>query len=642
MAMISDRTEIEHTLTNGKRILSEHPELIDMNLCDVISELDNGTQEMLHDRWGVAAWIVIKSIQSFELRTLVDQLSQIESGSLTYEYVGYLLQTEYAVDIEALILAAEQCGQFDKIVLYVNTNLRFQTKVHQQHIYQILSMLEKHTSHNKYYAFLSNYAEYIAEHGAQRIAEKALVDLNGQAKYDFLRHLRWSWYRRDAVEASEAIRRMLERKGIWDKKSAIDFLEVSLDYNKAIFRQYFAQMEHIIADSEELWQMAIPVFVKYVIKAEDEEATDLLYSRVVWYLEKVSTDSINAKRSFLQAIQWEKEIPEKLQQVFHSVISHSFDKDPQLLALLARCLYWQTRAGKWKETLEAMLEAFSANEYCQNYKEFFNAMCSVTNEILTYTGKVTAYALKYMLSNDINHFFFGLGLLMNMGDLETLRTETNIATKEFTVAQMIRLMKAILYYGFDNKKVCHMSFQFLEFSNNCDDQYIKFCMDEVYGNYPATMYELAPKYRGSKLKTQAYLADMIIETYEQSLDEQNQGYKIKDLQPSQEHQHIYCRAQLEENRRINKRVKEESVLESLFDRKTLKYGVRSAHVVTGTKNQKFYQVTPFQHFEYKVELPAIYIKDPVGFELQRKVYLDEVIHSAADCKGLSSSVERER
>ena len=129
--MIREREEIEQVLRVGKQILLERPALLEMSLQEVITELDDGSQEMIHNRWGVAAWLVVKSIRSFELSNLVNQLSEIESGILTYEYTGYLLQKEYQINMEELILEAERQGKFDKIVSYVSENLIFESEIHE-------------------------------------------------------------------------------------------------------------------------------------------------------------------------------------------------------------------------------------------------------------------------------------------------------------------------------------------------------------------------------------------------------------------------------------------------------------------------------------------------------------------------------
>ena len=189
--MITDREEIESVLQIGEKILLDHPELYNMSLDDVLVKLDDGTEQMLHNRWGVTAWLVVKSLECFDVKNLVIQLARIESGILTYEYAGYLLQAKYQINLEELILEADKCGKFDKIILYVNENIVFQSKLNEQYIGRIINMIGNHTDNNIYQAFLVNYAKHIINMGAQRLTEETPGNLAGQAQYDFMSVLRW-------------------------------------------------------------------------------------------------------------------------------------------------------------------------------------------------------------------------------------------------------------------------------------------------------------------------------------------------------------------------------------------------------------------------------------------------------------------
>ena len=42
-----------------------------MSLDDVLVKLDDGTEQMLHNRWGVTAWMVAKSLECFDVKNLV-------------------------------------------------------------------------------------------------------------------------------------------------------------------------------------------------------------------------------------------------------------------------------------------------------------------------------------------------------------------------------------------------------------------------------------------------------------------------------------------------------------------------------------------------------------------------------------------
>ena len=631
--MTFDKVEIESVLNNGRRILSERPELAELSLDEVLNELDDGTPQARHDRWGVTARLVIKSITNFELTELISYLSQIESGILTYKYTGYLLLTECGVNLEELILKSEQFGQFEKIVPYVSSNLIFEAEVHSQYVQQILCMLENHMTNSAYHPFLKNYADHIAKLGAQSMVADILGGLSGQTQYNLLRNLCWSWYKRNSTEANEVIGKMLEYESIWSKKVAIDFLEASLNFDRAAFRKHFSELKYMLKTNEELWLMIIRVFTKFVLESKDEETLDQLYHQVLDYLNMIPSDSIDAKCSFMESIGWEEEIPDDLKSIFHGVISQPCSKNRKLLDLLDQILYVQFQKGDWKAALLVMLKAFSANQYNTDYRAFFDAMHFVNDQIPKYAAEVTIRALEYMLSCDVNRTFFGLGLLMNVGGLQDTENDKNSAgvciTDDISNTQMIKIMKAILYYGFDCQKTCTMAFQFLKFSQESNEKYVDFCIKGIYGNYPATMHKVAEQYRTSSIVTQVYLAETVIKAYECSCEEQKQSYNIKDLQPSREHQHIYRMAQLEENRRITKSANVRSVFANLCTKRTMKYGVRSAYVIE-RKDQKSYQVSPYQSFKYQVELPANYVNDPVSYEMQRRAYLSEVIQDATD------------
>ena len=75
---------------------------------------------------------------------------------------------------------------------------------------------------------------------------------------------------------------------------------------------------------------------------------------------------------------------------------------------------------------------------------------------------------------------------------------------------------------------------------------------------------------------------------------------------------------------------EKSFVTRFFRSQALKYGARSGHIIRGSKKEKFYQVTPFQRFEKKMEIAAGYVNDPVDYEMRRRSFLSEVIPNETD------------
>lgn len=626
--MVFDRKEIESVLQMGERILLEHPELYSMSLNDVLIKLDDGTEQMLHNRWGVSAWIVIKSLKNMDIQILVKQLSEIDSGILTYEYAGYLLQAEYKINLEELILEADKLGKFDKIIPYVNKNIVFTPELNKRYIDKIVDMMGNHTDNHSHRVFLVNYAKHIINMGAQRLAEEILGSLKGQAQYDFMQVLCWEWYKKDVKEAGDVAERMIQRGSFWSQKCAVDFIERGLYYDKAIFERYFIQLENMVSENSELWQMVIRVFVKYAVifKSDDGTESQQKYRKVIEYLRKIPEGTLQEKSCFVEALQWNKEISKELELIFQALISKSFGKNKKLLDMLKNCLYGQLESVGWRTVLQNMQQIFIANNYGVHYEEFFKKMSSITYEFSKYSEEVTKEALNSMLSTEIGEFFFGLGLYMKVGNLIKLHSKCKVSEVKilFTNCQMIHIMKGVLYFAVDRKKICHMAFQLLGFSVENNNKYIAFCMEEVYGNYPATFYEIAEKYKDVKEISQAELADRVIKEHSRILKEREPCYKIKDLRPSRAHQYAYGRVQIEQNRQINKRAHKESLFMQMFHLEVLKYGKWSGFVVTGRKDEKFFQVSPFSEHKYSMEISAIYNKDPVEFELRRRSYLKEM------------------
>jgi len=643
--MFSDEQKIKEVLKTGKEILSSRPELASMKLCDVINELDDGTSEMIHNRWGVAAWVVTNSIKNFETKALVEQLSKVDSGPLTYEYVGYLLLTEYGVNLEDLLLQAERCSQFDKIVSFIIENLVYEEKLYEKNVLPILQVLENHLAHQFYHSFLWNYAKHIERLGAQGLIENQIGEIDGQAQYDLMTNLCAGWYASNEAEASKVLERLLDRKGIWNKKAAIKYLRVSLYYNKEIFQKHFAQIEAMALTDDQLWLMIIPLYIEYICIKTDHAWDDIVQRRVFEYLKKIPSGSLNARYSFLEFIQCVKDVPEELHLITIAILSRPFDKEQRFLNILDHLLYIQTQKGDWHKALKLMQAAFAANRYSEDYETFFHSMNLLRREILTYTKDITCQALEHILSGDIERLFFGLGLLMSFGSIKELYEVKPVVTSdppfELNTSQIIQIEKAILYFTVDTQKVCQVAFQLLELVSGEVEQYMAFCLEEVFEDYSTTMYKTAKEYQDSMCRTQVELSQRVIQAYDQQIAAKKKCYAIMDLRPSREHLYVYRKALAEQNRQICKQANKKSFFGQMFKMRKLKYGVRSAYTIIGRKGEKIFQVNPYAHIQHEMELPALYIRDPVSFELRRQAYIEEVKSNASNHKGIFASTERE-
>ena len=142
--MRNNQAEVEDVLNVGRQILNQHPEMSSLSYDQVLDELDNGTDEMLHYRWGVLAQIIIDSIANWKIQDLVMYLAKIKCSNLAREYVGYALQCRYDIALEDLVIEAEKQGLFEKIIPYVSRNLSYLLSLHTQSLIPFLLVINNH------------------------------------------------------------------------------------------------------------------------------------------------------------------------------------------------------------------------------------------------------------------------------------------------------------------------------------------------------------------------------------------------------------------------------------------------------------------------------------------------------------------
>lgn len=630
--MKSDAVKIERILNRGKAILDTHPEFMDMPLEKVIDNLDDGTQQMISDRWGTAAWIVVESLESLDPCDLVEPLARVKSGSLTYEYVGYLLQNKCNVNLETLMIEADHQHRFNEVVKFVSSNLPFEKGVYKENIRSILDLMERHINEPECDALISHYAQHLINMHAQRLLLDTIGELNGLAEYRVFCRLQADWYQTSKADAIACIDELIAHHSIWSKKAALRFLNISLHSDRETFESHFSQVEEMINVQVELWDEAIPVLTHYIMKSSNEESVSSCYNKVLNYLNRIPTGAVSEKRIFLESIHLNIELTPDLQALFCAVAASPADKDLYFIKLIAEVLYFPTHKGNWRDAVNVMMEAFCANEYLEDYTAFFAAMSALNFDMAKYCAEITAEAIKYLLSNNAFQVLFGLGLLLHMGDLEQLPFSDSTALTE---PQLIRVMKGILYYAADAKRICWAAFQLLRFATDYNDGYIEFCMEYVYGNYPVTLASTAKDYEESDKLSQKRLAEEVLRDQKRVAEKRNPAYQIKDLQPSAEHSYIYRRAMAEQNKQINKKADEQSFfLSRFFGKRVLKYGVRSAFISHGRRGDKDLRVAPFQTLSYEMELPAKYIENPVLYAIERQRYLKELTADAIGNKGV--------
>lgn len=625
MNMYRDRQKTEDILKHGKQLLVERPELNQLSLEEILDELDDETNEMIRYRWGVTAYVVVNSTNNWDTTHLLKHLSSFEGGSLTFEYAGYILLNEHNIDLEKLIIDAEQHNYFDRIIRYVHPNIGYITNP--SRISEVLKTLHNHSNHHNYSSFLYNYSNAVSFNNCFTNATKQVGDIHNLTQHKFMCNLCRAWYKYDSSSAERIIETMMSANTFWSKRTAIHYWSQSLDINKSIFIKHFKNIEALIYENEEYWLDIIPSYCEYITTAEDKDKSTTSYFDCLNHLKNIPNDSIKAKCSFMNKMQFVKNTVDEIKNILQVLFSTPCEQNSELLSYIDHYLYYSFKEETLIDTLKYLSTIYSENNYKSNHYVFFNTFDLIKSEIKNHPAFTTDFAISHILSNVQDSIFYGLGLLLECGDISKYKLYKESLPDPwipFSETELIRIMKTILLFSYSDIQTCQLSFQLIEISTGSLNNYFDYCIKEVYQNYPTTMSQLAGSYLTSTISSQSIMANKITMLHQKKCEQQKAVHKIKDLLPSLEHRLLCSKAQLKHNQDIQNAARTQSIFSDLFTNQHLKYGKRIGHISIDSKGKKTYTTNEPSLIKHEVELSAKQIIDPVGSHYEKIAFLKEV------------------
>jgi len=609
--MISDKNKIEEVLKYGEAILSQRDDLKNVPFDEILDMFDDETQEMIHNRWGVLAQVIIASITSWEIKALVEHLGKIECPPLAYEYVGYALQSTYGVVLEELLIEAAGCKYFDTITKYVGSNLQHKRDLHLHLVNPFLMMLEKYRDHSAYYDILRYYAIGIAACDGCLAVVTGIMPINHEVQYQLTYNLRRYWFADKPDEANNQIGVFLSQNTLWAWKAAMDYCEWNTPSDNTILEKHYPQIAELVDRSDELKLHVISLLVEYILHTFQEKEKHTHYPIILSKLKVLLKQVPSAKDRFLQKIKFLDDYPLDLYDMFQDTLSIPLSANSDTLKHLDNCFSFMLEKKGYQTVLDNMFKCFSVNKYRSQFSEYFSSLDSTICALSGYALQITDLALGYIMTSNLEKLFFGLGLLVELGNVKGLydkkKEEDPSYAGSYDENQLIRVMKAVLFYTVDEDQISHIAFSLLYLANGTTQKYLQFCIETVFYDYPIKMHEVSESYVQTGLPVQAELVDLVKKVYASKVELQEKARAIPDLYPSHEHERIYRRAQREQSREISKKANEKSIFFNLFAHRVLKYGRRSGHVIKGAKNQQFYQSSPYQELRYEHHLPMTYV-----------------------------------
>ena len=630
--MWNNQAEVEDVLNVGRQILNQHPEMVSLSYDQVLDALDDGADEMVHYRWGVIAQIIIDSIANWEMQDLVMFLAKIKCANLTREYVGYALQCRCGIALEDLVIEAEKHGLFEKIIPYVSRNLSYLPFLHTQSLLPFLLVINNHRAHSSYYSTLLCLAQGIDSCNSFPDVMRLIQPLNDETQYKLFYNMRRCKYAEENFIA--LIETFLSQATLYSWKAAIDYCEWFLPLNKALLNDFYSRIINVAKGNAEREKDIVPLLVEDIIQTASAKDSHPIFQTVLCDLKLILLSNPSAKTKFLEKVAYTTNWPEEIHSLFKSILSLPADDIDLTCYYLDTCFSILLEHDDSHIALDEMLTFFSTNKFRDDYMKFFDRMNTVLPSLANHIENISQIAIGYIIKPDVDCMFFGLGLFVHLGGMkkmpEVLSGRGIYENSFFSEKELIRVMKAVLFYSFDDTQICNTAFNLLSYIQGRADHYISSCMDVVFNNYPDRLYEIALHYESSDRKPYRTMAERIIHSYSERMDILEKAKSIPDLQPSNEHQLIYRHAQHERSRILSKQANEEPSLMKLFSQRHLKYGKRSGHIIHGKKEQQFYQTSPYHVFQQSIYMPELYTSDPVLFQMQRGELLEEVNEDAFD------------
>lgn len=612
--MLLDEMEIVENLNKCKEILQESPQLYNLKH-DQIQVQDVADNFLYY--WGVVAYLCVKEINSFEYECLVRFLSEINENGYVCTYVAYILQKEYEIRMIKLFIEASKFGKWQKVIPFLTDNLLFENFVKLEEVEEFLTVIYQNKCPQLTELF-PNYAKLICNMQKQEDVFRNFMKNKQEFYFDFMYYFSREVYQTDIETGDRMLITLLQEEQNGVEEVTADFLDYGIYYGQNIFEQYFDKIQNWMQENLKLRVKLIPV---YVVCLKNTKC-DKLKNDIVSVLEKIPSGTIEEKSAFLNGILSKTPLPNDLNRIFESILLHSFEKNAEVLKLLCRFISAQEKMDD-SEKLRHIHQIYIVNEYWKDDHDFFEQVTSILHKIKSNQKIIVDCFIKSMFTCGTNNFFFALGLYKNMISINCI--SDILQEREMDITELQLILRGLLYYYYDANNLCLISYKLIQLIPETVDaeSYLSVCIDQLYENYRHTYYELAKQQGNNYGKWGEELTKRILERYQEFTRKQNVACGIPDLQTSIENRRLIRKANLEQNARLNKTVREKSFFSLMFPNRIMKYGKRHAAIQYTKKDEYAYMITPYASIKCEREIPYVYTQDPVNWYCLRKQYLRE-------------------
>lgn len=610
--------ELLSEMQTARTIIDQYTDIRDLPIVDLLNALDDGSYEMRHYRWNIAAILYVEKIDNYSYDYLATELVTHNFPEYLCEHIMFLLQKEHDICSIKLLKVALQHETFLQIFPFVQKNIRYEGVIEKDNITDFFYILPSIPSNKEYYLF-SDFSQKIVENSLEDYAFTEIINSKPEKSKMLLPFLLEHIYNQSADIGDFYLSTLFHStEAIFWIDSIVAGLGCSLRNHVDIFERYFRILQEISLEKQ-AWKKLIPCYVEYVFchgKNED------IYRSVLDTLRIIEKSLEEEKLIFIRTIAYQKDISAELEIIRQSICKTAFEKKEEVLAAMEDYYYHFRSKLSTADVLKELHSTFIVNGYNNTcYHEFFKLFKDLLSEYSDRQYTVWQYFMYVLYDRKEESVAFAIGLFeYAITFSESVNQIFEFEINEKTACLTVKLLSALSIHC---EQVCIFSFEIARFLSENSQQYIETIYDDIYTSYPYTCQKTAQNYVDSSFYLQQKVARRIVNRYQREYDEQKQWHTIPDLWPSMKRQMIAQNSSIQQNKRINKMAQKESIFAQLFSNHMMKYGKRSGYIRHIGHNNYTYQTNEYMSFETSMELSETYTKTPVEWYLSRREVLEE-------------------
>lgn len=607
-----------NVIIKAKDILDNRKELFSINRNEILDYLDDGSEEMRKVRWGVLAYLYIYEIKEFDYKNIIQKLAEIRDKKLTFEYIGFILQIEYKISLMKLVIEAEELNLFSDIIPFVCDNIINEDDSLSFYLETFMDVVYKNKGYNNYYTLLKNLDRLITESNNEEFVLSKFYSSENEIYYDLVESISGNYYLKNLEAADTVILNSLNKGSTMFKKIAIIYLNISVLHHDNIFTDNFIVFDNLASEDAEYWKMLIPSYVTCFTIIPN----NIIRKSILARLDSIMEGSIDEKRIFLRQLYDMPKLLPELKRIFETIVLKPFDKDSDILFSL-NVVFSNSIKSKTVDKVSVLQQLniiFCQNKFSiSNCDDFFKELYLTFMEIKNEEEVFINYIFDNIISGSSEELFFSISALDKLIHLDEIPNK--LRDKKYSWQSVLAIMEGFLYFIFEAKKVCLLAFQLVKIIDGATGPYETFCKEYIYKNYPYTFFKVANEVSKDENRNVRKLSKIIVKLHQETECVKQEGYKIPDLEPSFERNYLYHRAKLEQNKKINEMTEAQSVTRVLFSKEVLKYGKRIAYIRFDRKNHYSFQISNFSEIRYEMEMPNMFMTDPVLLASLKTKYL---------------------